>query len=72
MVMGSVRPSGWPSHFGFRTISPEIIKLGSSNLVWTFLTTKHRPSSHMGDLDLLSRSLEVINLLLVSGRYLGK
>ena len=26
----------------------------------------------MSDLDLLSRSLEVINLILVSGRYLGE
>ena len=66
----SVCPSVCPSHFCFRTISREIIELGSSNSVCWFLTTRHRSSSHMGDLDLLSRSLEVIDLLLVSGRYL--
>ena len=70
-----VRPSVRP-HFGFRMISPEIIKLGTSALVYRCLTPRYRSSSYMVDLDLISRSPEVIDLLffdtLVSGWYLRK
>ena len=49
--------------------SPEIIKLGTFALVYAGalqVTTGYRSSLYMVDLDLPSRSLEVIDLILVS------
>jgi hypothetical protein len=51
-------------------ISQEIIKL--EPLKFVLLTTRYRSSLHIGDLDLLARSPEVIDLFMVFTHFLEK